>query len=69
MSLFTTSELTATRAKLRLLEERYETEKRQAAADEHVRELSLRSLKRLINQLKEEVARFETTAPAGNGQT
>lgn len=53
-------ELEATRAKLRLLEERYAANKREQAGDEHVRELSMRSLKRLINQLKEEITRFES---------
>jgi hypothetical protein len=54
-----TGEETA-RVKLRLLEERYEQNKREQGGDEHVRELSMRSLKRLINQLKEEIARFES---------
>jgi hypothetical protein len=53
-------ELEATREKLRLLEERYEANEREQAGDEHVRELSMRSLKRLINQLKEEIVRFES---------
>ena len=53
-------ELEATREKLRLLEERYEANKREQGGDEHVRELSMRSLKRLINQLKEEIARFQS---------
>lgn len=46
-----------TRRKLQLLEERYEAEKREHGGNAHVRELSLRSLKRLINQLNEELAR------------
>jgi hypothetical protein len=57
MSLQSHRELKATREKLRLLEERYEAEKREQGGDEHVRELSMRSLKRLINQLKEEIQR------------
>ncbi|HWG43498.1 MAG TPA: hypothetical protein VN688_11990 [Gemmataceae bacterium] len=60
MSLQSHRELEATREKLRLLEERYEANKREPDEDEHVRELSRRSLKRLINQLKEEIARFES---------
>ena len=60
MSLQSQRELEATREKLRLLEERYEADNRQQGGDEHVRELSMRSLKRLINQLKEEIARFES---------
>ena len=51
-----------------LLEERYETNQRGQGGDQHVRELSMRSLKRLINQLKEEIARFESrTSVRTNG--
>ena len=53
-------ELETTREKLRLLEEQYEANKRELGGDQHVRELSMRSLKRLINQLKEEITRFES---------
>ena len=60
MNLQSQRELEATRVKLRLLEERYEANKRAQDSDEHVRELSMRSLKRLINQLKEEITRFES---------
>jgi hypothetical protein len=60
MSLQSQRELEFTRDKLRSLEQRYEAERREEAEDEHVRELSMRSLKRLINQLKEEIARFES---------
>jgi hypothetical protein len=68
MSLQSHRELEATREKLRLLEERYEANKREQGGDEHVRELSMRSLKRLINQLKEEIARFESrTSLRANG--
>jgi len=62
MKLQNQSELEATRAKLRLLEERYEENTREQDGDEHVRELSRRSLRRLINQLKEEITRFESRA-------
>lgn len=65
MSLQSHRELEATREKLRLLEERYEADKRDRSGDEHVRELSMRSLKRLINQLKEEIARFESRSALG----
>ncbi len=60
MKLNNLRELEATRDKLRLLESRYDAESREVEGDEHVRELSMRSLKRLINQLKEEIARFES---------
>ena len=65
MSLQSHRELEATREKLRLLEERCEANKREPGGDEHVRELSMRSLKRLINQLKEEIARFESHSSLG----
>ena len=60
MSLQSHRELEATREKLRLLEERYEASKCEQSGGQHVRELSVRSLKRLINQLKEEIARFKS---------
>jgi hypothetical protein len=63
MSIQNDHELTITRKKLRQLEERVETLKGQAATDAHVRELTLRSLKNLENQLREEIARY--TAGAG----
>ena len=54
--------LEVTRKKLRLLEERYEASRQEPAADPHLKELSLRSLKRMINQMKEEIARYEAHA-------
>ena len=51
-----------TREKLRILEERLEAVRRDPAGNTHVQELTIRSLKRLINQLKEEIARFEAHA-------
>jgi hypothetical protein len=55
-------ELEATRKKLRQLEEQYQAARTRSHAHERVRELTLRSLKKLINQLKEEIARFECRA-------
>ena len=60
MSLQGHRELESTRKKPRLLEERYEANQRERGGDEHVRELTMRSLKRLINQLKEEITHFES---------
>ncbi len=60
MSLQSPRELNATREKLSMLEALFEADKRDLSGDAHVRELSMRSLKRLINQLKEEIARFES---------
>lgn len=60
MKLQNPHELRITRDKLRLLEERYAANEQEKVGDQHVREISMRSLKRLINQLKEEIARFES---------
>lgn len=68
MSLQSYYDLESTREKLRLLEERYEANRRESGGDEHVRELSLRSLKQLINQLKEEIARFESRRSLGTSR-
>ena len=62
MTLQSQRELEVTREKLRLLEDRYEANKRELDGDKHVRELTMRALKGLINQLKEEIARFESRA-------
>jgi hypothetical protein len=59
MNLTSERELANTKAKLALLEECYEESRTDPDEEEHLRELSLRSLKRLINQLKEEIARYE----------
>ena len=52
-------EVAVTREKLRSLEERYRAVQQDAKGDAHVQELTLRSLKRMINQMKEEIARYE----------
>ncbi|MEK6262408.1 MAG: hypothetical protein AABP62_27735 [Planctomycetota bacterium] len=60
MSRNSQTELEPTRAKLRLLEESYEAARRDQTGTAHAQELELRSLKQLINQLKEAIARFES---------
>ena len=55
--------------KLRLLEQAYAEAELDSTGTAHTRELTLRSLKRLINQLKEEIARFESHAPARSDGT
>ena len=56
----------ATREKLRELKEQCELAKVDPDIDDHVRELTIHSLKRLINQLTEEIIRFEARVrPAG----
>jgi hypothetical protein len=57
-------EVANSRAKLRLLEEWFEEARADRGENEHVRELAMESLKRLINQLKEEIVRYETHQPA-----
>lgn len=64
MTLANDIELENTRRKLRELELHFEARTRESADNGHVHELSLRSLKRLINQLKEEIALYEVHQPA-----
>ncbi len=52
-------QLENTRTKLADLEQLYEKKRQEPTDDEHLRELTLRSLKKRINQFKEEVSRFE----------
>ncbi len=63
MTLSNDIELANTRGKLRELEARYEARRQETPANPHVHELTLQSLKRLINQLKEEIARYEARQP------
>ena len=59
MSADSQQQLEFTRDKLRLLERTYQDTKRESKGTAHTRELTLRSLRGLINQLKEEIARQE----------
>ena len=52
-------QLANTRAKLSQLEGRYEALRHDSTEDAHVREATMRSLMRYINQFKEEIARYE----------
>ena len=61
MKLKDQSEVEATRLKLKVLEERFQASRCEPVENSHLQELSLRSLQRMINQLKEEPARFEDT--------
>ena len=63
MSLGSDREFANTREKLRLLEESYEETRNDPDEDEHVRQVTMESLKRLMNQLKEEIARYEARQP------
>ena len=60
MSLQSLHELENTRRKLRELEQEYEATLRRPVTNPAVREATLNSLRRLINQLKEEIVRFES---------
>jgi flagellar biosynthesis chaperone FliJ len=57
-------ELANTRKKLRLLEESYEEARQETDGDDELRAAEMKSLKRFINQLKEEIARYEAHQPA-----
>jgi hemerythrin-like domain-containing protein len=65
MNLQSLVELGNTRKKLSQLEARYEMLRKEAAGDEELRDATMESLRRFINQLKKEVARFNAHQPAG----
>ncbi len=65
MNLDNQQQLERTQEKVRLLEQTFEETRRDTTGAAHARELTLRSLKRLINQLKEEIARHEARAGRG----
>ena len=69
MSIENRRQLENTRVKIAELEELYTRKRQETAPDEHLQELTLRSLKKRINQFKEEVARFEAHvgSPAQDG--
>jgi hypothetical protein len=56
------SKLQTTREKLRVLEEVYAKTQAEPTENAYARELTLRSLRRTINELKAEIARFEPRA-------
>jgi hypothetical protein len=64
MSIQSTRQLENTRRKLQLLESRLEELDAEPVVNPQTRELTKRSLKRLANQLREEIARFESRASA-----
>jgi hypothetical protein len=59
MSIRSTRQLENTRTKLQMLESRIKELDSEPVANPQTRELTRRSLKKLVNQLKEEIARFE----------
>ena len=60
-------QLANTRIKLAELEARYESLQHETAEDPNVREATLHSLKKYINQFKEEIARYECRRASNNG--
>ena len=60
MSIKNRDELEVTREKLSWLEKEYEAAKIRSSENPAVQEWTLRSLKQTINQLKEEIVRFES---------
>ncbi len=64
MTLQSLHELENTRRKLRELEEAYAAASKRPIDNPHIREATQSSLRRLINQLKEEIARYEARQPA-----
>lgn len=65
MTLLNQQQCNYAREKRRTLQEEYDAVRTDPVEDERVRALTLRSLKRLINQLTEEIARFEARAGTG----
>jgi hypothetical protein len=59
MTLESLRELENTRAKLKELEQQYEAARREPNGNAYARDLELRSLKGLMNQLQEEIVRCE----------
>jgi hypothetical protein len=62
MSIESRRELEMARAKLKLLEDRLAALKQEPEENRRAQEWSARSLKQTINQMKEEIARFESRA-------
>ena len=62
-------ELENTRTKLRWLEESYRAHAENPAQMTQARRLTMRSLKRLMNQLTEEIVRFESRAAATSSRS
>ena len=58
MNLRSELEVATTQSKLAMLESRYNILGREVGGDELLRSATMRSLKRTINQLKEEIARY-----------
>ncbi len=64
MSLNNERELANARVKLAHLEARLESLERETGGDEELRDMTVESVRRTINQFKEEIARYEAAHPA-----
>jgi hypothetical protein len=64
MSIENEQQLENTREKLQMLAVRLEELNAEPFVNSRTKELTKRSLKKLANQLKEEIARFEARSPA-----
>jgi len=62
MSIQSRRQLENTKKKLQIIEARFQSLESSPDGNTKVRDLSRRSLKKLINQMKEEIARFESRA-------
>ena len=58
VSLRNEQELISTRSKLARLDEHFESLRAETSGDEELRDMTLESLRRTINQFKEEIARY-----------
>lgn len=65
MTIHTDAELEFTREQLAWFEHRYSELRAETGGDQHLREMTGRSLKRVINQLKEDMARYRARQPVG----
>ena len=66
MNIQSQQQLENTRGKLRLLEERLRNLEMEPLTNARTRELTKQSLKKLANQLKEEIVRFESRQAHSN---
>ncbi len=66
MTLSDPRQLQASREKLDLLERKIAEIRESPVGTRHSEQLTLRSLKRLANQLKEEIARCQTASPSSD---
>ena len=64
MSLKNQQELANARMKLARLEKRFQSLSSESVEDDELREMTLESLQRTINQFIEEIARYEAHQPA-----